>query len=116
MAKKKTDVVASLLQKGLDAYGENDVPGAITAWREVLALDPDNTEALDFIETADRRSVPRPDDTGAGRATAAQQRVVMEARGLISEGQFEESFELLQRAAETCELGGLGYVAFIDFE
>ena len=103
MAEKTTDEIASLLRKGLDAYGENDVPAAITAWRDVLALDPDNTEALDFIETADRRSVPRPDDTGVARAVAAQQRVVMEARGLIAEGQFEESFELLQRAAEAGE-------------
>ena len=99
MANDTKEEIASLLRTGLDAYGENDVPGAITAWREVLALDPENTDALDFIETADRRRFPRDDDGGCGRVAVAQQRVVMEARSLIADGNFEESFELLQRAA-----------------
>jgi hypothetical protein len=103
MAEDITNEVASLLRRGLDAYGENDVPGAILAWREVLALDPENTDALDFIDTADRRSVPRDDDGGEGKVAVAQQRVVMEARGLIAEAQFEESYELLERAAESGE-------------
>ena len=92
-----------LLRKGLDAYGEDDVPEAILAWREVLELDPENVDALDFIKTADRRAHPRPEDSGGGRAAVAQLKVVAEARRLIAQQQFEESFELLQRAAEAGE-------------
>ncbi len=103
MPEDTTDEIALLLRKGLDAYGDNDVSGAIAAWRGVLALEPENADALDFIETADCRKQPRPDDSKGGRAAAAQHRVVMEARRLIAEERFEESFELLQRAAEAGE-------------
>ena len=101
MAKTKKDKIALMLQEGLDAYGENDVPGAILAWQEVLTLDPNNADALDYIKNADRRAHPRPEDSGGMRVAVAQQRVVAEARRLIAAQQFEESFELLQRAAES---------------
>ncbi len=103
MAEDRTEEIARLLQQGLDAYGESDVPVAIKAWREVLALDPDNADAIDFITTADRRSCPRDEDGDKDRVSAVQEDVVAEARRLIGEGQFEESLELLRRAAEAGE-------------
>jgi tetratricopeptide (TPR) repeat protein len=104
MAEDKADEIARLLRQGLDAYGDGNVAEAIEAWRGVLSLDPENAEALDFIETADGRKHPPPaEDRGGDRSAVAQQQVIEEARRLIAERQFEESFELLQRAAETGE-------------
>lgn len=96
----KAAEVARLLQEGLDAYGEDDISQAMIAWRAVMKLDPGNVEALDFLNTADRRSIPRPDKDSGNRAAAVQLDVVAEARRLMVGGQFEESLELLQRAAE----------------
>lgn len=104
MAEDKAEEIARLLQQGLDAYGEGDTAEAIEAWRGVLSLDPDNAEALDFIETADcRKHPPLAEDRGGDRVAVTQKQVIEEARRLITERQFEESFELLQRAAETGE-------------
>ncbi|MFT5442925.1 MAG: tetratricopeptide (TPR) repeat protein [Myxococcota bacterium] len=96
----KAAEVASLLQKGLDAYGEDNISQAMIAWREVMKLDPGNVEALDFLNTADRRATPRPENDVGNRSAAVQLDVVAEARRLMVGGQFEESFELLHRAAE----------------
>ncbi len=59
--------VESLLQKGLDLYGQNRVPEAIACWQRVLELDPDELRARDYLETAgdeaklNVHAAPRPD-------------------------------------------------------
>ena len=50
--------IAQLLSEGLDAYGADDVDGAISAWERVIALDPENAEALDYISSAGSPPVP----------------------------------------------------------
>lgn len=44
--------VESLLQKGLDLYGQNRVAEAIACWQRVLEVDPDELRARDYLETA----------------------------------------------------------------
>jgi len=60
MSGSAKDDIGELLREGLDFYGADEIGRAIVAWERVLELDPDNAEARDYIQTADRRSVPRP--------------------------------------------------------
>lgn len=59
MADETTEDIALWLQQGLDAYGVGDTETAIRVWRRVLEADPQNSEALDFLDTAERREFPR---------------------------------------------------------
>ena len=131
MADESKEQIASWLQDGLDAYGDGNTSEAIVSWRKVVAADPENVEALDFLQSADRREFPRggkddrrgpadradradrkgeakgkdqPERKDPGdRAEFAQQDVIGIARGLIASGQYEESLELLQSANEASE-------------
>lgn len=128
MADESKEQIASWLKDGLDAYGDGNTSEAIVSWRKVVAADPENVEALDFLQSADRREFPRggkddrrgPADRADGkgeakgkdeperkdpgdRAEFAQQDVIGIARGLIASGQYEESLELLQSANEASE-------------
>ena len=55
MADDKTEEIASWLKQGLDAYGDSETAEAIRLWRKVLGVDPQNADAHDFIDTAERR-------------------------------------------------------------
>lgn len=109
MADDSKTEIAQWLKQGLDAYGDGEISTAIRCWRKVVAADPENVEALDFLQSADRRQFPRGDDDGGkrggpgDRAEVAHQDVVGAARRLIASEQFEESLELLQSAAEASE-------------
>jgi tetratricopeptide (TPR) repeat protein len=103
MADERLEKIASWLEQGLVAYGDGDTADAIRAWRKVLEVDPKNKDALDYVDTAERRDFPRADGGPGDRVRAVQQDVVGEARCLIAAEQFEESLELLQRAAEASE-------------
>lgn len=46
------DAITSLLQRGLDHYGRNEVEEAVKCWAEVLAHDPKHPAALDYLESA----------------------------------------------------------------
>jgi hypothetical protein len=99
MAESRPDQIARLLQEGLNHYGEDRVGPAILAWREVLTLAPENPEALDYIQTADRRTSPRPED--GDRSVSALQAVVAEAREMGARKEYESALELLLGAADS---------------
>jgi len=99
MTQSKTDQIARLLQEGLDHYGEDRIGDAILAWKAVLSLDPGNAEALDFIQTADRRKFPRPEQPE--RTARAVDAVVREARELGAREEYESALDLLTSTAET---------------
>ena len=71
MANSKLEEIDRLLREGLDHYGYDDVAAAILVWKGVLALDPGNVEAADYIKTADRRKHPRPEKTTKTEAAQA---------------------------------------------
>lgn len=98
MAETAEERVARLLEEGLERYGDGDISAAMVAWEAVLALDPGNAEAQDYIRTADRRSVPRPRKPGAGRAVAEP--LEKEARELLAAGHPEAALELLRSASD----------------
>lgn len=88
--------IGELLQQGLDLYGEGEVSTAIAIWRNVLKLDPGNTDAIDFLKSADRRSTPRPDSDLLGDMPAPELDVLDEARALLAAKQLEDALELLR--------------------
>jgi hypothetical protein len=99
MAESRPDQIARLLQEGLNHYGEDRDGQAILAWRKVLSLAPENPEALDYIQSADRRSCPRPED--GDRGVSALQAVVAEAREMGARKEYESALELLLGAADS---------------
>lgn len=99
MAESRPDQIARLLQEGLNHYGEDRVGEAILAWRGVLTLAPENAEALDYIQSADRRTSPRPED--GDRGVSALQAVVAEAREMGARKEYESALELLLGAADS---------------
>lgn len=91
-----------LLQEGLDHYGVDEVGNALRFWREALALDPDNAEAIDYIETADRREHHRGQkDIAVG--SVAQGAIAL-ARELIASAQLDEALDLLRSTADPSQL------------
>lgn len=95
MEDAKREQAEQLLAQGLDFYGEDDVANAILTWERVLAIDPDNAEAQDYIMTADRRSKPRP-KKNKGAPGAVDVRFMLEdVRRLLAEGQVREAYETL---------------------
>ena len=87
MGNSKVEEIERLLRVGLDHYGYDEVGDAMIAWRGVLALDPGNAEAADYIKTADRRKHPRPEKTD--KVEAAQESATLEARKLIAANDFD---------------------------
>ena len=87
--------IARLLAEGLDYYGDDEIGKAIQTWRQVLALEPKNPEALDYIHTADRRDQRRlpPDEQLSDEA----RRIVHEVGPLIENEQWESALDLLRR-------------------
>jgi hypothetical protein len=94
MGESKSEALARLLAEGLDHYGDDAIGKAIQAWRRVLELDPRNAEALDYIQTADRREQSRlPLEE---QMSDTERRLVHEAGVRIDEGDFEGALELLR--------------------
>ena len=91
--------ISELLQEGLERYGAGDVAQAFLLWDEVLAIDPDNEEALDYIRDADRRTNPRDDARALGKRTH-----VDDARSLIRSEGSEAALEWLLSVGEPGEL------------
>lgn len=86
-----------MLQEGLDHYGLGETSPAIQAWQAVLELEPQNQEALDYIQNADRRRVPRP-AKGKSMASAVGA-VLQEARALVGQGELASALDLLRSAS-----------------
>ena len=85
--------ISSLLQQGLELYGTGDIARAFLIWNEVLDLDPENEEALDYIKDADRRAKRR-----AGVEDIDRSSLIDETRRLMRAENPEAALELLASA------------------
>jgi hypothetical protein len=111
MPNSKDAQVSALLAEGLDHYGCDEIGPAIKAWRAALLLDPGNAEAIDYLQTADRRDqrrLPLGDqmsDTIRNIAHAAQQ--------MITAGDWEGALDVLYSARDA-ERTGLEFEAMVE--
>ena len=99
MSESVQSEIERLLREGLDHYGAGEMSEAFRAWKAVVALDPHNVEALDYLESADRRSQRQLPPSE--RMSDASRRVTFEARALLGRQDFEGAFDLLCGAAES---------------
>lgn len=110
------ETIQRLLREGLDLYGVDEVTAAIQTWQKVLELDPQNTAALDYLQTADRRKHPRgaaPPNVAATGAADGRASVVQEAQMLLRLGEFAGAVALLEGADEI-DSGDLEHQGLLD--
>jgi hypothetical protein len=111
MDESKEDKVAHLLAEGLDHFGNDEIGLALAAWRGVLAVDPGNAEALDYINTADRRDQRRL--PLADQLSDTARRILHEVRAMIERSDWEGALDLL-RSNNEAEPPALEYEATIE--
>ena len=83
--------IEELLRQGLDDYGAGDVDAAVAAWRQVLQLDPQHPDALDYIDAAGSTS----QTDIAAELPDALDPLVEDVMTLVAGGKFEAAFDLL---------------------
>ncbi len=111
MGESKEERIERLLREGLDLYGGDEISAAILSWEKVLELDANNTEALDYLRTADRRSRPRP--AKREKMASAVAALLQEARALMRQGEFASALDLL-RSASGPDFSGLEFEAVVE--
>ena len=111
MDASRVDQVSALLAEGLDHYGCDEIGDAIEKWREVLRLDPGNAEAIDYLQTADRRDqrrLPMED-----QMSDKVRHIVHAAHQTIVADDWEGALDILGSAGEG-EPTGLEFEATVD--
>ncbi len=66
MGESRTRRIEALLSEGLNHYGVGEVAEATKCWKRVLDLDPEHSEALDFLQTAGENESQRVGGPEAG--------------------------------------------------
>ncbi|MEZ4218795.1 MAG: hypothetical protein R3E88_20155 [Myxococcota bacterium] len=87
------DEIDRLLREGLDLYGNDDVDGAVHAWKRVLELDAGNADARDYIEAAGAEPARGAADTAHDRRDAT---LLEEALALAAGGGLADAHALLE--------------------
>jgi hypothetical protein len=110
MGETRAAKVERLVRKGLDDFGEGDVASAVRCWEEVLRIDPDHAEALDYLDAAISDPDPPAEKGAPGAADAPGavsepepppwERLVEEARARFEREDLEGALDLLRAAAE----------------
>ncbi|MEZ4372157.1 MAG: tetratricopeptide repeat protein [Polyangiaceae bacterium] len=117
---KRNSNVEQLLQRGLDHYGRNEVSESVDCWRQALELDPSNTSARDYLDSAGyeasrtaAQAVAQVIDLAAARriltpaqgmpavspsATQPAKTDVVGLEQLLAGKRYEEALDLLYRA------------------
>lgn len=118
------DEISRLLKRGLNHYGLGEIEQAIACWEKVRELEPDNSAARDYLESAYDELAPRqgeegtrpagesslaPDDPSAPEASSPDapseggenpgDAFVRKGLALYRTGRLEDSLESLQEAA-----------------
>lgn len=63
------DQISRLLKRGLNHYGLGEIEKAISCWEKVRELDPENSAARDYLESAYEELTPRPSSDEGTRPT-----------------------------------------------
>ncbi len=104
MGESEAAKIKRLIRDGLDRFGTGDASQAIACWDEVLAIDPQNAKALDYLEAARGDGETHPSD--AGRGDAGNQgperevtRLLEEAQNLLGNDDLEGALSVFRAAA-----------------
>jgi len=106
MAQEDKKIEANkFLEEGLNLYGLGKFSEAIEKWKKVLEIDPDNSAARDYIESAggDVNSVPQPAETPQPLPfadTSIAESFLREAKEFAQSGKYEAALELLEKSLE----------------
>lgn len=103
--------IDQLLKKGLDHYGVGEVSEAMQAWEQALALDPNNEQASDYVDNADRRRKPAALEDGATAGSFHD--LVSHGQRLVAGNNLEGALELFSRA-ESADVAALELGATVD--
>jgi tetratricopeptide (TPR) repeat protein len=86
------DEIRRLMARGLDLYALGQIEEATACWRQVLARDPQNAEARDYLHAAAGDGEPPAAGARPGRAGG----LLAEAVGLLRSGDLQEGLALLE--------------------
>jgi tetratricopeptide (TPR) repeat protein len=103
--------IDQLLKKGLDHYGVGEVSEAMQAWEQALALDPNNEQASDYVDNADRRRKPAALEDGATAGSFHD--LVSHGQRLVAGNNLEGALQLFSRA-ESADVAALELGATVD--
>jgi tetratricopeptide (TPR) repeat protein len=88
------DEIRRLMARGLDLYALGQVEEATACWRQVLARDPGNAEARDYLQTAAGDA-----EAGAARGAGGAGGLLAEATALLRGGDLQQGLDLLETIA-----------------
>ena len=104
MGESEAAKIQRLIRDGLDRFGSGEASEAIARWEEVLAIDPQNANALDYLEAArgdgetDGRDVGR-DDNRNEEPEREVTRLLEEAQNLLGNDDLEGALSVFRAAA-----------------
>ncbi len=85
----KNENILHIFESGLDSFAQGDFVGAQKMWEKVLAIDPDNELAMDYIRSVEEE-IPFEDKKVIYRG------LLDEAIRLIGKNECDPAYELLQ--------------------
>ena len=105
MGTSKAAKIQRLIRDGLEHFGTGDVSQAMAHWEAVLAIDPQNAKALDYLEAArgDSETNPPdagPDDAGSEEPECEVTRLLDKARSLLGNDDLEGALSMFRAAAD----------------
>ena len=72
MGESREQRIEALLSEGLNHYGAGEVAEAVVCWEEVLRLDPEHADALDYLQTARENETQQAESPDAGTPTRVE--------------------------------------------
>lgn len=87
----QSEEVLRLMADGLDLYGIGKVDQAVACWRQVIAIDPDHDEAMDYLRAAGEE----PDEIELTEEDGGNATGLSDVVALFRKGELEDAMELL---------------------
>jgi tetratricopeptide (TPR) repeat protein len=110
--RQQEEAVQRLSEKAMDAYVERDLKASGALWREVLALDPENTLAQDYLRRlrmdGAMSAVPSVSAPAVSSSSGLQK-----AKDYVEEGRYPDAIESLERMSAKAP-GDAGLSRFLE--
>ena len=115
MGESREQRIEALLSEGLNHYGAGEVAEAVACWEEVLRLDPEHADALDYLQTVREDETQQAESPDAGTPTRVEdagepdpaaapeddvEGLLERAQEVLGRGDLEGALDLFRAAAE----------------